>query len=37
MYLIIQCLLGIHASELGKKLQKIETDHLNLVFIPNFS
>lgn len=36
MYLIIQCLLGIHASGLMKKLQKIKTDHLNLVFIPNF-
>ena len=36
MYLIIQCLLGIHASDLEKKLQKIKTDHLNLVFIPNF-
>lgn len=36
MYLIIKCLLGIHASDLVKKLQKIKTDHLNLVFIPNF-
>lgn len=36
MYLIIQCLLGIHASGLVKKLQKIKTDYLKLVFIPNF-
>lgn len=38
MYLIIQCLLGIHASGLGKKVtEKLKTNQPNLVFIPNFS
>ena len=34
MYLIIQCLLGIHASGLEKKLQKIKTDQLKQDFEP---
>ena len=32
MYLIIQCLLGIHASGLEKKLQKIKTDQPEFSF-----
>lgn len=37
MYLIIQCLLGIHASDLEKKLQKIKTDQLKPGFASDFS
>ena len=36
-HLIIQCLLGIHASGLEKKLQKIKTDQLKPDFASDFS